>query len=361
MPEPQPPETAETLHLFTSTIRELYIADTVDLLAAPKGAMYRFRYDGKYLHDGTRTRWKAGELTGYPVVVHFSLQHPADFYRAVFIPLRSGEIVTTLVEGDTYVANFRLGKYLPLHDEPQWIPKERRKPVLEYTDAIKELLGPGRCPDDGINATLGPIASNLVSPSGDAGKDFATIVRFMTAVLSFSPRVYWRIASINKGDEKEPVNLDQYGNLGLTAGQVYTMNIAHYQQEPLSAEVTVSVNTPKAIELVGGAELVLRSKYDVMTIRLFPPSRDDNVICELAITTDLPAKGPTVRLPVVIKPPATQAASGVLLGTGGGLALALPAVFASTLYLPLRASLAAFGALLVGLALFFRRHRGLPG
>jgi hypothetical protein len=349
------------LYLFTSSIRELYIADAVDLLAEPDRAWYRFRYESKYLDNETRKQWEDTRLNGKRVAVNFSLQHPAEFHPAIFIPLRTGEVVSTQVDGDTYIVNFRLGQYLPLKDKPDWEPRQRKGPVLEYTEGLKKLLGPQHHPDDRIHATLGAAPKGLVSAASDSGKAFAAVVRFLTPALYFSPRIYWRIAGITKDATGKPVGLDGEGNLPLTAGKGYTLRLAHYQYQAPTTEMSLSVTVPKAVDLVGSDEIVLRSRYDIIPIRLFPPYRDDVRTGELAISTEPPSKGPTARLPIIVLPPLGQTFSGPLLGVGGTLALALPAVLASDKLLILRIVLAVVGALIAGLGLWLRRQKGLPG
>lgn len=359
--QPDAERKSDWLHLFTSSIRELYIADAVDLIAEPNGAVYRFRYESRYLDLATRTQWGSGSLVGRPIAVNFSLQHPADFHLAVFVPLRTGEVVWTDVDGDTYVVYFRLGQYLPLKDEANWPSKQRRVPVLSYSDGLKVLLGRQHHPDDGIHATLGPSPEGLVTVAADPGKGFAAIVRFLTPTLFFSPRIYWRVARVTKDLTGSDVELDEEGNLPLTAGKGYTLYLAHYQYEAPRTENLLRVVVPRAIDLVGSDELTLRSRYDVIPIRLFAPYRDDVVSGELSITTEQPAKGPTVRLSIIVSPPVSEVLSGPMLGIGGAVALALPAIFAADRLIPLRVGLAAGGALIAGLALWLRRQRGLPG
>lgn len=349
----------ECLHLFTSSIRELYIADAINVLAAPVGSIYRFRYDGKYLDANTRERWKREHLISSPVIVHFSLQHPADFHPAVFIPLRRGKVTKTLVEGDTYIVYFRLGVYLPLRDGREGRDTQRKKLVEDYTAGLKTLLGPDRCPDEGIHATLGRDADHLVDSTGDLGSDFATIVRFLTPALALNPRIYWRVVCVIKEKTDEIVELSDDGNMHLSAGSGYTMQLAHYQCKPSAAETAIKITSPKAIELIGAERILLQSRYDVIPIRLFPPHRDNPVTCELSISTEALENGPTVRLPLVIEPPRAETWSGPLLGIGGGIALALPAALASDKLLAVRLVLALGGALLAGLALWLRRRHGL--
>jgi hypothetical protein len=358
--QPPNPDDPLWLYLFTSSIRELYIADAVDLLAQPAGALYRFRYESKYLDKATRGQWKGAGLIGKRVAINFSLQHPAEFHPAMFVPLRTGEVVSTRVDGEIYIVHFRLGHYLPLEDKPDWESKQRKGPVHDYTKGLKELLG-SQHPDDRIHATLGAAPDGLVSADPDPGTAFAAIVRFLTPTLHFSPRIYWRVADITEAATGNRVELDDEGNLPLTAGKDYTLHLGHYQYQASATDTLLKVVTPKAVDLVGSDEIALRSRYDVIPIRLFAPYRDDVVTGELALTTELPSKGPTVRLPIIVSPPSAQTVSGPLLGIGGTIALAMPAVFASEKLLPLRAGLAIGGALIAGLALWLRRQKGLPG
>lgn len=349
------------LYLFTSSIRELYIADAVDLLAAPEGALYRFRYDSAYVDEATRSEWESPALVGCQVAVNFSLQHPADFHPAIFIPLRAGVLEATQVEGDTYVVYFRVGRYLSLVDEARWSPKERKVPVQEYTAEVKKLLGAGRNPDDSIHAILGPQPTSIFSSLQDAGKSFAAVVRFLTPGLSFSPRIYWRVAQIVNNAGRKPISIDSRGNLSLTAGQDYTLYLAHYQYDPLSSEAVLGLSVPKSMELVGPDRITLRSRYDMIPIRLFCLHREDVVTAELSIATEYPSKGPTVRIPVVVSPSIGQAASSPLLGVAAAIALAMPAIFASDRLLVPRICLAIGGAIVAGVALWLRRKHGLSG
>jgi hypothetical protein len=354
-------EAVEHLHLFTSTIRELYIADALDVLAAPVGAHYRFRYEGKYIEDKTKKEWQSKKLNGLSVVVYFSIQHPADFHPAVFIPLRRGEVVDTAVEGETHAVYFRLGDYLPLADNPDWKEqKDRANPVRKFTEGLHQLLGDNH-PDNRIHATLGASSDKLISPTGNAGRDFETIVRYLTPSLYFSPRVYYRITEIIRDDNGKPVPLDREGNVILTAGASYTVKIAHYQYQPLLADTRIGVTRPTGVEIIGDSEVSFSSRYDLIPVRLFPKFRDDVISGELSFKTCEPSLGPTVRLPVIISPSVAHTISGPAFAVGGACALALPAVFISDKNLLLRFLLVLFGSLAVGLAIWWRRAKGLTG
>lgn len=353
----QPDRRDDWVHLFTSTIRELYIADAVDVLAAPRGAIVRFRYEERYVQPHLRTRWSDGSLIGLHAAVYFSLQHPADFHQATFIPLRQGSIVATWVEGSTHVVQFELASYLPLEEDPQWRrPRERAAPVKAFAEALRGLLGDHH-PDAGIHAALGPTPGGSLHPSGDDGRDFEVLVRYMTPSLYFSPRVFFRIASIHTADGKE-LTFDR-GTLRLAAGADYILEVAHYQEKPPAADVALEVAIPEGLTLYGEPELHLRSRYDVMPVSMFAAFRDDVAAGELRIATCPPAMGPTVRLPVHVVPTMGHSLSGPALGVGGAMALALPPVLAGGDRLALRLALVGTGTALAGLGLWLRRTKGL--
>jgi hypothetical protein len=67
----------QCLYLFSSNQSPLYAQDILNVLGAPVGHPYTFRYDAKYLSEGLREGW-AG-LKGTRAVVVFSLQQRARF------------------------------------------------------------------------------------------------------------------------------------------------------------------------------------------------------------------------------------------------------------------------------------------
>ena len=102
-----PSKSEECLHLFTSTIRSLYISDALDVLASPTGSITRFRYEETYVSAEARDRWRKRDgLVGKPVLVHFAIQHPAEYHLPSYIPLREATVVGNFVEGKTYVVNW---------------------------------------------------------------------------------------------------------------------------------------------------------------------------------------------------------------------------------------------------------------
>jgi hypothetical protein len=110
------------LYLFSSNRSPLYAQDILNVLAAPAGARYQFRYDIAYvenvpLDDGgeaTASSWQQIE-PGTPVLVLFSLQQQAKYFEPVFIPIRRGEVIKhPYIFGSRLFVEFRLGGIVAL-------------------------------------------------------------------------------------------------------------------------------------------------------------------------------------------------------------------------------------------------------
>lgn len=133
------------LHLFSSNIRPLYEQDVIDLLAAPGGSLYRFRYEHKYLGDAGRLQvpndkpapdhsalnegdggsrlapdeglyaaWRSNALVDMDVVTYYSIQQPEGYHPAAFIPIRCGKVRRTGTDGSICFVEFEVGNYAAL-------------------------------------------------------------------------------------------------------------------------------------------------------------------------------------------------------------------------------------------------------
>lgn len=67
--------TDRTLFLYTSNIRERYIADALAVVALPDGARIRFRYDRRHVSEELSREWS--DLGGMDalIIFHFSTRN----------------------------------------------------------------------------------------------------------------------------------------------------------------------------------------------------------------------------------------------------------------------------------------------
>ena len=315
----------------------------------------RFRYREKYVAERARKLWRDDGLFATPVLVLFALQHPADFYDSVFAPLRGGSVVKTFVEGEIYVVEFKVGAYLPLAEQGEK-PREHSQPVKVFSAALKTQLGADH--PASVSAALGPNPQPLLAELQDATKAFAIAARFVVAMLPLGPRTFWRLSSITDDAKRESVPLTD-GLVELTAERRYTIEIVHYQPVDLLGPSSFTLTPPAGTTLIGDANYSIRSNYDVVPIRFFVPASERRIAGQLRVTTDLPAIGPTVRIPTVVRPTVTQNISGPVLGIGGAMALALPGALAAEHHALLTTVLVTLGSAAVGIGLWWRRYRGL--
>jgi len=348
------------LHLFTSNIRDLYIADAVDLLAAPEGFIYQFRYQADHVQDDLKPRWHggAGGLKGKRVIVHFSLQHANNFHQAAYVPLRTGVAEDVFVEGNTYVIKFKLREYAPLSTS-----KPLDKNVHDFTEGIRKVLSPSypdyaEDKDQRRSVAYNTVPTDLLTLVGDTGSRFETVVSYMSEALAPDVRLFFRVAKIWGGNRKKEVALSGDGFLDLVAGNEYIIELSHFQAASRE-NATLRVEVMADLKLLTPTELTLRSRYDVMPIRVFAPFRDDEAQGQIVLTIKEPARGASLRIPVRVKPSHTHKIVSPLTAIVGALLAVIPAAAGTGASAAVKVWLAVGGALLLMVSTVARRGKGL--
>jgi len=295
--------------------------------------------------------------------VHFAIQHPAEFHLPSYIPIRSVKVASNFVEGKTYVINIQTSSIrLPANTrtvlDQDDHTSEWGEPITKYSDALRGALGLATRPRPAV--IMGGQIDDLMEPMG-AGEesqaaDFERLVKLLTQALYFSPRIFYRIARFaGQGSDAAP-KLEE-GRLTLTSGRRYTMSLSHYQYQPPLDGTELAISVPDGINLIGGSQVALSSRYDVIPVELYAGFRDDRTEGLIEIGVVPPALGPTVRIPVVIKP--SQAASVVapLAGIIAGVGAAAGSVLTASQ--SLKVGLIAGGTAIAGASVMYRRNRRL--
>lgn len=358
------------LHLFTSNIRELYTRDSLDLLAAPDGYIFRFRYQKQHVEAGTELLWRTGGLLGRSVAVYFSFQHSANFHPAAYLPLRKGIIERVEVSGSTYIVDFKLGAYLTLEDEPEEkSPAPRANAVRQFSDQLRSLLveaypdqttteTDGSLSEKRRSATLGESPMHIIKDQGSDGERFERIVRFMAPMIADRRPLFFRVSGMARTDNLKRQSL-RNGVWELKAGVGYTLDISHYQVESPPEGTYLSVHLPESLPPLGDCDLPLRSRYEMFSMRLFPPSRDAEAQGEIKITTVDTRFGPTLHLPVRILPQVSQQLVVPAVTAAGVFIVGLPALLGEGVGMAIKVSATAIGSMLVFGGLWLRRRNGL--
>jgi len=362
------PKTDECLHLFTSTIRPLYISDALDILASPMGSITRFRYEETYVEETLRTRWATKDsLIDARALVHFAIQHPAEYHLPSYIPVREAKVVGNFAEGKTYVVNFETGPIRLAATTRQVVDNAVSSsdiggPVVTYSDALRAALDIENRPRP--SALIGEPQEELLEPAREGNNDleasqaadFERAVKVFAQALYFSPRIFYRVARFNTQDRRSTLQL-QKGRLILTAGQRYEVAISHYQAQPPPDGTQLMVSVPDGLTLIGDTNLPLASRYDVIPLEIYTEFRDDKTEGQLEIAVVPPALGPSVHVPIVIKPSKSASVVAPSATVVAGVGTAVAAVLATSQ--SVKICLVAGGTALAGAAIMYRRNRRL--
>lgn len=359
------------LHLFTSTIRPLYVRDAVEVVCAADGDRRTFRYAGKYIPPDLKTLWASERgLVGRRVAVHLAIQHPAGLHDPVYLTLRSGSVVGSRRDGDTYTVTFTLNALLPPPPSPDLEGtdakdvKARAEHVKNHTSKLIELLE-DRTPESEQHAVLGPDPTSLATVSvggaGDsvnAGRAFETLVRFLAPALFF-PK-YWYVRAVALlGENGTPKAPDDHGIRKLTAGKSATLRLHHYQVDPPADGVTLNVAVPEGLTLLSPASYDIGSRYDVIDVQMYAPHRDSPVAGEIVVSTNGPLKAPVLRIPVLVRPGVAEGGVAPFAGLVAA-SLAITPSIVDSWPVKWRVLMAVAGVILGGYVTFHRRGRGLP-
>jgi hypothetical protein len=176
----------DILYLFSSNIRPLYEQDILDLLAAPRGQLYQFRYDEEYIAAGTLREWE--KLQGRTALVHFSLQQEAEYQPAAFFPVRKGQISRTFSLGSVAVVEFTLDDYVTLREPP--IGERNRLRLSVSVDAYSDYLKQRDIPrpyeySAGLGANIFADKNAPLDTTSDEARLFARSAVFLAPTQSF--------------------------------------------------------------------------------------------------------------------------------------------------------------------------------
>jgi hypothetical protein len=328
------------LYLFSSNIRPLYEQDVLNVLAAPTGLRYRFRYGRDRISDDVATTW-GPSLIGTSCLINFSLQQPNEYQEAVFFPIRLGTVLRAEREaGDLYLLEFAVERAVGLR-EPRNSAGGGTPPGQAYADevrAYRDLLADNQIAVPYRSwASLGPDVTrtpNLALDStGDEGALFNRMARYLAGTLSYQNATFLRVLGLTTGSGKErkDVALDRdLEAFRLRAGQSYRLEaiLSQPRERPAAASFQISASAD-LLRLVGPSRLEMAGRYDIVPVPFIAaglPSalpRDGT----LEIAPEGVVQGAHLVLPIRVEPDTTRNALGVGAAAVGLLVLGLAGIF----------------------------------
>lgn len=310
----------QVLYLFSSNIRPLYEQDILDVLAAPTGAIYQFRYEKRWIGPDHGAKWLTLPA-GTPVLVNFSMQQQARYHAPVFFPIRRGTVKRTFAEGDALFVEFILGGLVCLPE-----PKRDDQGRLLLADEVatyRNYLAEKSVPQPyGFSAGLGQnIFSDANSPLDDSVDQitvFDRLTRYLQPTDSFRDARFYRFLRLAPRGKRDSIIPDTDGVFHLVGGTTYSLELFHHQPIDVTREDAFVISVDDAIiRVIGRPGFEIGSRYDRIAIPFHAVQSDRYEARETVLVID-PAenvRGPQLRLQLRVDPPAGKLVAGTILST----------------------------------------------
>jgi hypothetical protein len=316
--------TAKWLYLFSSSRSTLYEQDILNVLAAPCGSTYTFRYDDEVVDAEAKEKW--GALEGTLVLVLFSIQQEAQYHEPAFVPIRRGTVTSTDKVGSRFFVDFRVEGYMGLPEPPKGQTDAYGNKVRAFTGEVREAA---RVTPYTASASLG---MPLQHQDGEQNVLFEHISTYLSHTDSFRHARFVRFLRLIEAGataDEELALKDRPTGFELEAGRTYSLELVHSQREELSRPESFGVNVDgSVVQILGRAGFDVASRYDRPTIQLHAPQNQtlERRSTVMVVEPVPPVQGPRIEIPITVKP--DRARIGVISAgqVVALLALALPAV-----------------------------------
>jgi hypothetical protein len=322
--------TRDVLYLFSSNIRPLYEQDVLNVLAAPRGLPYRFRYGRNRMTDEVAGAW-GPELVGRRCLVCFSLQQPNEYQEAVFFPIRLGSVLRATREAqDLYLLEFAVDRVVGLR-EPQTPEGSSAPPGRAYAAevrAFREALDQNRIAAPYASwASFGPDLTEIpgvpLDSTTDEGALFNRMGRYLAGTLSYQQATFIHIQGITAGagEGRREIAFDaSVGAFLLRSGASYRLEAIMSQPREPTTPASFGISaSDDVLRMVGPSRLEMAGRYDLVPVPFIAAEvasalpRDGT----LEIAPQGVAQGARLILPVRIEPDSTRNAVGVGLSALG--------------------------------------------
>lgn len=319
---------ASWIYLFSSDQSYLYVQDILNVLAAPPGHPYTFRYDSRYLTDDLREEWEL--LQDLPVLIVFSLQQTARLQPAAFIPIRTGYVLSTTREGDSYFITFRLADYAALPEDGTG--DSVRQPQSAVAAFSSELRRNTTVPYE-ASASKGA-RPDCIDQSADASALFQRTTRYLALADAFSQAYFIRVLGLRRTAADEPFIRPPSANYvySLLPGEIYDLEFFQTQQHTPEAPVSFTVSADgELLRPLGRPSFLVASRYDRGQVRLVTASLPgiEDRITQLVVAPEAGAQGPTLDFPIRVQSQRGKAVGLAALQSIALIAVALAGSFSS--------------------------------
>jgi hypothetical protein len=350
---------SQLLYLFSSDQTVRYAQDVIDVLGAPKGRRFRFRYDERHVEAQARARIDGNRLTDARGLVVFASQHPAMYAPAAFVPIRFIDVVSSERVGSHLFVEFTVDDLVALSRRPV---KERPTQVEAFTRVLADYT---KTPYESWASIGTRIASdNRDAPpliaGGNEDEYFETTAEYLAGAAAFARTSFLRFlrCSAPGGGSSQNRLTGDPPALEITAGKTYQVEFLQFIPHGGPVAGSFSVLTDDGILLVQGEpRLRVASRYDKPAVRVQARAPAEHGIVEtsLVIEPREDTDGPRLEIPIRVSSSLGRSVAKAVAVTAALSLLAVPTILAEW------SDLARFGLALAGaLAASVLQVFGLP-
>jgi hypothetical protein len=319
----------QTLYLFSSNVRPLYVQNILNFIAAPVGSHHTLRYERRWVDEPTQRQWSE-KINGQRTLLHFSFQHRDRFFDPEFVPVRTACIHRAWTEGEEF---FFVVVEITGEAAPIWLGCDK---IAESVRAYRSLLTEHGVPHPyEVSAAFGPtIPDDAARKALDLRVEPTEALRRHAEVLSrvdaFSDTRFLRMLRLVDAASGEAVRLSPTEKplFQLTGGRTYRLELFSCAPVPLTKPARFDATADEeVVGFVGPSGFEVASDYDLHELLLHSsrPTGGDTLETILAIRPADGTGGPRLDLPLAVR----EAWTDTTLTIGGSLAVLAPIALAS--------------------------------
>lgn len=293
---------SQLLYLFSSDQTVRYAQDIIDVLGAPKGRSFRFRYDERHVDADACAHIDEDRLKGTRGIVVFASQHPAMYAPAAFVPIRYINVVSSERVGTHLFVEFTVDDLVALHRREV---KERPGEVDAFTRC---LAAHTKTPYEawasiGRRLALADEDPPPMIAGGNEDEYFETAAEYLAGAEAYAKTSFLRFlrsSTVGGGSYQDQLT----GNppaLELRAGKTYQFEFLQFVPHGGPIAGGFSVVTDDSVLLVQGEPRIrIASRYDKPGVRIQAKALAEHGTVETSLVVEPHegAEGPRLEIPI---------------------------------------------------------------
>lgn len=345
--------------LFSSESTNQYIKDIFSVLALPRGSVYRFRYDKKYIIPELLADFAAPDMhRNKKVLIAFRSTNKADRNKSFIIPVRWGTIraINQIING--YTIDFIIDGYPNYTQEFKNVCSSFE--TLNQT-AVQYLYSQGNVKNDyavwnGILPCVDPTSDN---PADRDNEFWTQIVSAITKIPHYSQTLFIRCSKfyteeIDDNDQIIKTDCNKSEPFyELVEGKCSYVDVEYFSNEyskEINREIKAYIDEA-IISKAKGLRSIIESRYGKITLGFQPQKVSNRTISEIVFSSvsnrndELPTD---ITYPIIIVKDKGYKIKKAIMTVLGAIFVALPGIVGNNIAMGWSIIFAILGASILG-------------